>query len=258
MVGLVILNNHEVIRPRSEHGKVTNGRNTLSAAVCGREGCGGSLGVRSRWAKSGAPRHSRVQHEQNDKGHPGRASNQPTCRRWETVQHVVPAAASTQNQEVSLALQSGRMVRRARRRDRWVCWRDGLRRAALTWKPAVDRLRYTASGLCGSALEDGVVPTEVRERNAADGAQVLSTVEPGCLPAPPISLGLTVENDPVARDSSDLGRQSPLPTRRIRYVYVWDRAETSRPATGGCTAPRPTQAVRPERLEALPGATEAT
>ena len=47
--------------------------------------------------------------------------------------------------------------------------------------------------MCGSALEDGVVPTEVRERNAADGAQVLSTVETDDLQAPPISYPLVAK-----------------------------------------------------------------
>ena len=87
---------------------------------------------------------------------------------------------------------------------------------------------------------------------------MLIWVEPGFAPTPPISLGLTVENDRVASLASDLGRQSPLPTPRIRRVYVWDSAETFQPATGGYPAPRPTQAVRPERLEAHPGATEVT
>ena len=38
-----------------------------------------------------------------------------------------------------------------------------------------------------------MVPTEVRERNAADGAQVLSTVETDDLPAPPISHAVAAE-----------------------------------------------------------------
>ena len=120
-------------------GRSPTGQNRSSVAPCVGQGVAGWSRKAKGMASAGAPWQGRVQHGENGTDELSHDAQSPIVRAREPTHQDVPAAASAQNQLANLASRFGRMTRRARRRDRWVCRRNGLRRATLTWQLDVDR-----------------------------------------------------------------------------------------------------------------------